>query len=322
VRPLTSEQLIFGCELGEGGFGRIIQAQLNGKDVAVKQLLRPSMHAFAEFRKELHYLARAQGSEHIVKLVGAVYYGPVCYMLVTELCRGGTLDKFVVKSGASTPEIVALLDDARCGIAYLHQRNIMHRDIKPPNILVNPRSQGNRARAKVSDMGLAITLPEDGVLFVQSGTPGFRAPEIGEDAYSLPADVFAYGRTAAYIFSTIKVQRPDWVNQCCRVHPKLRPNLQTLTIKKLCRNAEQGCVCPWRANCWYDHSAPVFVTPAMEVPSSPPPPPLPIKDPIKVELNRPSMFLYQMFMQEMQQLAIKNPKGDAASETRRKVFQI
>ena len=74
VRSLTSEQLVFEHELGEGGFGCVIQAQLDGQDVAVKQLLHPNKNAFAQFQLELHHLARAQDSEYIIKLVGAVYY--------------------------------------------------------------------------------------------------------------------------------------------------------------------------------------------------------------------------------------------------------
>jgi serine/threonine protein kinase len=312
VRSLTSEQLVFEHELGEGGFGCVIQAQLDGQDVAVKQLLHPNKNAFAQFQLELHHLARAQDSEYIIKLVGAVYYRSVCYMLVTELCSEGTLDKFVINSDACTPEIIALLDDARCGIVYLHQKNIMHCDIKPLNILVKPRTLINRTRAKICDFGLATTLSENKTLRGCQGTPGFCAPEIEKDVYSLAADVFAYGQTAACIFNIIHIKKPNWINKCRCVHPNQRPNLQILIIKKLCPNAVQGQICPHKTNCWFDHSAPVFVKPAMKMPSLSSLIKIPTKVPIKIKLVRPYVSLS---MQEMKQLVTKKLKDNAALET-------
>lgn len=116
--------------------------------------------------------------------------------LVNELLDGGMFSsKF---SSFSTPldTIKKYMVDILSGLAYLDSRNIMHRDIKPDNILF--RSKDNSQLVLV-DFGLASNVDEKEYLFKRCGTPGYVAPEVinapssKHRKFSPKCDVFSAG---------------------------------------------------------------------------------------------------------------------------------
>lgn len=77
---------------------------------------------------------------------------------------------------------------------FIHQKKVVHRDIKPDNILIKAIEDKNEYEVKVADLGLAAFTPNDELLTQKCGTPGYVAPEIlikGE--YSYKADIFSCG---------------------------------------------------------------------------------------------------------------------------------
>ncbi|CAM9651046.1 unnamed protein product, partial [Scytosiphon promiscuus] len=138
--------------LGSGGFGEVCTAKWKGADVAVKRLLgtglpRESVHAL---RKEIR-LHSSLHFEFVAQLYAASTITPhLC--LVVELARRGSLQKYLHASSEPLPHPLqaALLHDVARGMLFLHDRGILHRDLKSANVLVFAND-----RLKLCDLGLS-----------------------------------------------------------------------------------------------------------------------------------------------------------------------
>jgi serine/threonine protein kinase len=194
-------------QLGRGAMGAVYYAmhpRLH-MEVAIKvlpsQLLDQDPSLLARFRSEAR-IAATIGGDHLVKVfdVGSEADTP---FLVMEYVPGETATAFLRRVGSpGLPEREALhiTRAALRGLAVAHEKGIIHRDIKPDNILI---PNGELKKAKLADLGLA-KLEHGGagqtvgtLANVAMGTPGFMAPEQAEDARSAgkAADVFSTGAT-------------------------------------------------------------------------------------------------------------------------------
>lgn len=125
-------------------------------------------------------------------------------VLVMELCESD-LFFYMKNRSLSEAEIKSLFSQMVNGLAYLHSNNILHRDIKPQNILIK------NSIIKVADFGISkIT---DATLNTSVGTNGFTAPEVliidpetGLAHFSKPADIFSLGVTLYYMY----MKRTPW----------------------------------------------------------------------------------------------------------------
>jgi serine/threonine protein kinase len=140
-------------ELARGGMGQVFRAEhaMMGREVAVKVLPRAKStpESEAAFRREMRMLGRLD-HENLVRAYDAGYDAMV-YYLVTEFVPGLDLKRQVLKHGPlDEPLAASVISQAARGLAYAHDRGLVHRDVKPGNIMVLPDG-----RAKVLDMGLA-----------------------------------------------------------------------------------------------------------------------------------------------------------------------
>lgn len=183
-------------ELGSGGFGAVWLARDERleRPVAIKRI--PVRHASAEAvaRAEREALTAARLSHPAVVALyesgrdaGAVY-------LVSELVRGATLGE-LLREGALSDRDVVLIGMAICdALAHAHSRGVVHRDVKPGNVLV-PESPGDGVVAKLTDFGIARMSGDDALTATGDvvGTLAYMAPEQAEgrgtsaasDLYSL-----------------------------------------------------------------------------------------------------------------------------------------
>uniref|UniRef100_A0A4W5JSX3 Protein kinase domain-containing protein n=1 Tax=Hucho hucho TaxID=62062 RepID=A0A4W5JSX3_9TELE len=117
--------------------------------------------------------------------------------LVMELVKGGDLFDAITSTNRYTErDASGMLYNLANAIKYLHSLNIVHRDVKPENLLVYEHADGSKS-LKLGDFGLATVV--DGPLYTVCGTPTYVAPEIiAETGYGLKVDIWAVG-VIAYI---------------------------------------------------------------------------------------------------------------------------
>lgn len=189
----------FKKEVGRGSFKTVYKGQDSNSGAAVAWLeLQPHkinkedrdrFRAEAEILKKLKHTNIVQFYDSFEKADKATSLRSI--VLVTELMTSGTLKTYlkrfkVIRSRPLKSWSRQILQ----GLKYLHSRNpvVLHRDLKCDNIFVT----GTSGVVKIGDLGLA-TIKRHGVAKSVIGTPEFMAPEMYDENYSEPADVYAFG---------------------------------------------------------------------------------------------------------------------------------
>ncbi|MBZ0118700.1 MAG: serine/threonine protein kinase, partial [Sandaracinaceae bacterium] len=188
--------------LGVGGIGRVYRAKHRKlkRDVAIKVLLEhyacvPDLQR--RFEREAMALA-ALSHPNIVTITDFVATKDVTF-LVMELVEGEDLDSMIERGPLPPEQAFQILEQVLSSLAYAHERDVIHRDLKPQNVLVRSLP-GGRVHAEILDFGLAKFMdgsgPSAGLtktgLIV--GTPAYMAPEQASGAHAdQRADVYAAG---------------------------------------------------------------------------------------------------------------------------------
>ncbi|HQY92445.1 protein kinase [Caldilinea sp.] len=212
---LTGKQLgryLIGQQLGSGGVATVYRAydQVQGQTVALKLLLPGADDkAYTRFRNEA-MTAGALRHPHIVRIlqIGTAPQGEVAYIAM-ELVEGESLADLLRQHGRLRPQESAnLLEPIARALALAHSQGVVHRDVKPGNILLRPTSPGapNSIQLEaldypvvplLTDFGIARALdaPELTNMGRTVGTPAYMAPEqcAGSREVDGRADVYALG---------------------------------------------------------------------------------------------------------------------------------
>lgn len=208
-RPVPGDEALVGTRigayviegpLGQGGAGSVWRARrADGRfdgEVAIK-LLHLSLMGRAgaqRFEREGAILARLR-HPHIAGLLDAGVLPSGQPYLVIELVEGQRIDEHCDQRRLNVEQRLALFDDVLSAVAHAHNHLVIHRDIKPGNILVTPDG-----RVKLLDFGIAKLMERDfgdETLTAQgqrSMTPGYAAPEqIRGEQVTTATDIYALG---------------------------------------------------------------------------------------------------------------------------------
>ncbi|WP_107091729.1 serine/threonine-protein kinase, partial [Streptomyces sp. MMG1533] len=191
--------------IGRGGVGAVWRAwdHRRRRYVAAKVLQQSDAHALLRFVRE-----QALRIDHPHVLAPASWAADDDKVLFTmDLVAGGSLVHLIGDYGPLPPAFVCtLLDQLLAGLAAVHAEGVVHRDVKPANVLLEATGTG-RPRLRLSDFGIAMRLGEPRLTETNLvvGTPGYLAPEqmMGAEP-DFPADLFAVGLTALYLLEGAK----------------------------------------------------------------------------------------------------------------------
>jgi serine/threonine protein kinase len=171
-------------ELGRGGMGTVFRAfdEVLERPVAIKFLL-PEIQALPTAVERFRREARAMASindQNVVKVFSFGRYGEADF-IVTEFVDGPTVEEMIdsrFRRGERVPlsQAFDILLQAARGLAAIHSAGVVHRDIKPGNIMFEPTS----GRALIMDFGIGrrITREVEMAMVAPGGTPAYMAPEI------------------------------------------------------------------------------------------------------------------------------------------------
>uniref|UniRef100_S4RZ61 non-specific serine/threonine protein kinase n=1 Tax=Petromyzon marinus TaxID=7757 RepID=S4RZ61_PETMA len=205
--PIVSLQDIesryeIGRTIGDGNFATVKECRRVSSgdgsageaewDLAMKIIDKAKLVGREEMlRSEVALTTRLGQHPNVVRLVEAMESPSDAY-LVLERVRGGDLFDAITESVRFTERhAAAMVADLCRALQYLHANNIVHRDVKPENLLVQRNADGGTT-LKLADLGLAMEVT--GPIYTVCGTPTYVAPEIlAETGYGLEVDMWAAG---------------------------------------------------------------------------------------------------------------------------------
>uniref|UniRef100_A0A674MWJ7 G protein-coupled receptor kinase n=1 Tax=Takifugu rubripes TaxID=31033 RepID=A0A674MWJ7_TAKRU len=206
-QPVTKNTFRHYRVLGKGGFGEVCACQVRatGKMYACKKLEKKRV-------KKRKGEAMALNEKRILEKVNSSFVVSLAYAyetkdalcLVLTIMNGGDL-KFHIynmgNSGFDEQRAIFYAAEICCGLEDLHRERIVYRDLKPENILLD-----DRGHIRISDLGLAVQIPEGETIRGRVGTVGYMAPEvIQNESYTFSPDWWGLG---CLIFEMIQGQSP------------------------------------------------------------------------------------------------------------------
>lgn len=193
------------AKIGEGGIGDVYRAtrRSSGTTVAIKELRSDHEHATTERRvtRELTALASLRGHPHVVQLEEVVRTAGGRLALVMEHCPDGSLDDRSAAAGGMLPlaEVVLATTHGAAALEAAHDSGIVHRDIKPQNLLV-----GAFGQIKVCDFGVSsISSSEQFANRTSAVTYRYASPEElrGDATVTSATDVYSLAVCAAKLLT-------------------------------------------------------------------------------------------------------------------------
>ncbi|KAL5828231.1 hypothetical protein ACOSQ4_020028 [Xanthoceras sorbifolium] len=193
-------------ELGDGGFGTVYHGKLrDGREVAVKRLYEHNYRRVEQFINEIKILTRLR-HKNLVLLYGCTSRHSQGLLLVYEFIPNGTVADHLHGDRANRclltwPIRMNIAIETASALVYLHASDIIHRDVKTNNILLD-----KNFCVKVADFGLSRLFPSDvtHVSTAPQGTPGYVDPEYHQ-CYQLTnkSDVYSFGVVLIELLSSM-----------------------------------------------------------------------------------------------------------------------
>ena len=245
-------------KLGQGSMGMVYHGfhEAFKSDVAVK-LLKPVNNEnkeqfYQRFLREGRAAARVR-HENVVQVMDAGHEHGHAF-LVLEFVKGASLGEVLEQKGCIDPKTVMHLGEQIAnGLAAIHQEGIIHRDVKPDNILL-----GLGGSIKIADLGLAKELDHESVNRLTMsgmvvGTPYYISPEAITDVTNAkaPADIYSFGATLYHLltgkppfegasaYEVMRAHLEQRFQPIREINRNINPNLANLVERCLDKNADK-----------------------------------------------------------------------------------
>lgn len=194
------------CSIGQGGMGEVSQYMelTTGLMIAVKEEQVKKEGADERIQKEIGYMQSLRHPNLVEYITSnsATKAGVKTWFTAMPMYRGQLCDILPLDISAVEEVMLQLFD----GVYYMHRQRVLHKDIKPENILVKGNS---RPDVVLADYGVCASLNNRAELMSPYGTQGYAAPEVSRMIVQTPAvDVFALGATLFAILEPESFQGP------------------------------------------------------------------------------------------------------------------
>ncbi len=193
-------------QLGSGGMGLVwLAEQLEPlqRQVAIKVLKAGEKSVLAEAYFEVERQSLAQLSHRAIAQIydaGRLPGGGLFFAM--EYVRGVPLDQYLQEQRLNDRDLADLMLEICAGVQHAHQRGLVHRDLKPQNIVV--QEEDSQRRPKIIDFGIAISMSrdetQDNARYLSAGTRAYMAPEqldTQSGGIDMRTDVYALGAVLA-----------------------------------------------------------------------------------------------------------------------------
>lgn len=199
--------------ISEGRFFRVLKARMGTKHIILKSAVHKDAMT-TEFLRREYELGSTLSHSCIVTTLGFEEDTPAGPALILEYIEGVSLEDYIAThpTDSATDRVI---DDILDGVDYLHHRGVLHNDIKPSNIVVNPHGA-----ARIIDFGLSLS--DDSVYKAcMGGSQGYSAPEImaGKGPAGAASDIYSIGLLMR-LLSGRKYRRI--IDRCCSQNPSER----------------------------------------------------------------------------------------------------
>ncbi|XP_050713256.1 LIM domain kinase 1-like isoform X3 [Eriocheir sinensis] len=270
-RIFRASDLTQGELLGKGFFGQVYRMthSQTGEVMVLKELYRVDEQAQKNFLKEVAVL-RSLSHKNVLRFIGVLYKDQKLHLL-TEYISGGTLKELIHDLEEPLPwdQRISFAKDIASGMAYLHNCDIIHRDLNSNNCLVKEDKT-----VVVADFGLARIMPQNNWTaerkkfgkkharkkrYTVVGNPYWMAPEMMKgNKYDEKVDIFSFGIILCEIIGRVEAD-PDYMPRsmdfglnesvfqakycidcpepfykiafmCCNINPDARPPFEVLEV--------------------------------------------------------------------------------------------
>ncbi|KAK9064503.1 hypothetical protein SSX86_015885 [Deinandra increscens subsp. villosa] len=257
---IDPDKLVLGKVIGRGTFGVVHKGSYHGQTVAVKVLdfgnkgvTKASMESMKnDFMKEVS-LWQQLDHPNVTKMIGATMSMKTDsghktnkksktesnFCIVSEYVKGGSLRSYLIKNRDKKLPMKTVfrfaLDIAK-GLSYLHSKKIIHRDVKPENILID-----NEYKIKLADFGESVFESIE-LLYMNGeiGTRGYMAPEVvNRKPYGHKCDVYSFGICLWEIYCCEMAYTYDLDNIPADIYKEMRPSIPVNCPRSLVRLMQQ-----------------------------------------------------------------------------------
>ncbi|KAK6185892.1 hypothetical protein SNE40_008030 [Patella caerulea] len=194
--------------LGAGAFGEVFKGRKNGDIYAIKKISAASSKDRDKIAKEVAAMKNLE-NPNVVRFMDSFDAKGYVY-IVMEFCNGGSLNSYILENRTAPADKLGFINQLAKGLRYLYANEIVHRDIKPDNIMIQ---NNDTLVIKLADFGLAILWEIDDCMsasqaiyyYSACGPKYYTAPEVLRGKVTMKSDIFSMGCVIMALFAETTV---------------------------------------------------------------------------------------------------------------------